>query len=140
MHKVCFQSLFHPGKETSRDQRLRRQTGQLARAHGLLHQLALGSSHILTRARVTVVWTQIGGSLAKIEALFSDMAPEPQKGKPMPPGMINALLRVPKEATTCTPEDFIECFQRTFPLFHVLPAARLIACALRLPHVAMVSA
>ena len=101
---------------------------------------ALGSSHILTRARVTVVWTQIGGSLAKIEALFSDMAPEPQKGKPMPPGMINALLRVPKEATTCTPEDFIECFQRTFPLFHVLPAARLIACALRLPHVAMVSA
>lgn len=78
--------------------------------------------------------------MAKIEALFSDMAPEPQKGKPMPPGMINALLRVPKEATTCTPEDFIECFQRTFPFFHVLPAARLIACALRLPHVAMVSA
>ena len=140
MHTVCFQRLFHPGEETSRDQRLRRQTGQLARAHGLLHQLALGSSHILTRARVTVVWTQIGGSLAKIEALFSDMAPEPQKGKPMPPGMINALLRVPKEATTCTPEDFIECFQRTFPFFHVLPAARLIACALRLPHVAMVSA
>ena len=30
----------------------------------------------------------------------------------MPPGMINALLRVPKEATTCTAEDFIECFQR----------------------------
>ena len=34
------------------------------------------------------------------------------QGKPMPPGMINALLRVPKEATTCTVDDFIECFQR----------------------------
>ena len=78
--------------------------------------------------------------MAKIEALFSDMAPEPQKGKPMPPGMINALLRVPKEATTCTPEDFIECFQRTFPFFHVLPAARVNACAPWLPRVAMVPA
>jgi len=34
------------------------------------------------------------------------------QGKPMPPGMINALLRVPKDATICTCEDFIECFQR----------------------------
>ena len=42
------------------------------------------------------------------------MAPEPQKGKPMPPGMINALLRVPKEATKCSVQDFIECFQRKF--------------------------
>jgi hypothetical protein len=55
---------------------------------------------------------KVGGDLAKIEALFTDMAPEPQKGKPMPPGMINALLRVPKEATTCTVDDFVECFQR----------------------------
>ena len=64
------------------------------------------------KPKMTQFHEKIGGSLAKIEALFSDMAPEPQKGKPMPPGMINALLRVPKEATTCTPEDFIECFQR----------------------------
>eukprot|EP00293_Proteomonas_sulcata_P000964 CAMPEP_0184329132 /NCGR_PEP_ID=MMETSP1049-20130417/143986_1 /TAXON_ID=77928 /ORGANISM="Proteomonas sulcata, Strain CCMP704" /LENGTH=151 /DNA_ID=CAMNT_0026651477 /DNA_START=440 /DNA_END=895 /DNA_ORIENTATION=- len=53
-----------------------------------------------------------GGELPKIEALFVDMAPEPQKGKPMPPGMINALLRVPKDAATCSAEDFIECFRR----------------------------
>mmetsp|Transcript_23260 Transcript_23260/g.36373 ORF Transcript_23260/g.36373 Transcript_23260/m.36373 type:complete len:102 (+) Transcript_23260:924-1229(+) len=45
---------------------------------------------------------QAGGELPKIEALFVDMAPEPQKGKPMPPGMINALLRVPKDAATCS--------------------------------------
>ena len=35
----------------------------------------------------------------------------------MPPGMINALLRVPKEATTCTVDDFVECFQRKWQLW-----------------------
>jgi len=64
------------------------------------------------RPKMTDFHTKVGGDLAKIESLFTDMAPEPQKGKPMPPGMINALLRVPKEATTCTVDDFIECFQR----------------------------
>eukprot|EP00277_Geminigera_cryophila_P036712 CAMPEP_0173116028 /NCGR_PEP_ID=MMETSP1102-20130122/48982_1 /TAXON_ID=49646 /ORGANISM="Geminigera sp., Strain Caron Lab Isolate" /LENGTH=202 /DNA_ID=CAMNT_0014019437 /DNA_START=9 /DNA_END=617 /DNA_ORIENTATION=- len=64
------------------------------------------------RPKMTAFHQKVEGSLAKIEGLFTDMAPEPQKGKPMPPGMINALLRVPKEATICTCEDFIECFQR----------------------------
>ena len=35
---------------------------------------------------MTKFHTKINGDLAKIEALFVDMAPEPQKGKPMPPG------------------------------------------------------
>ena len=91
---------------------------------------------------MTEFHTKIDGSLAKIEALFADMAPEPQKvqlyihayihlyitcihvhisthththtqqGKPMPPGMINALLRVPKDAAKCTVDDFVDCFQR----------------------------
>jgi len=65
------------------------------------------------RPKMSDFHKKVEGSLAKIEALFTDMAPEPQKGKPMPPGMINALLRVNKDATTCTCEDFIECFQRT---------------------------
>ena len=30
----------------------------------------------------------------------------------MPPGMINALLRVPKDAVKCTVDDFVDCFQR----------------------------
>lgn len=64
------------------------------------------------RPKMTAFHGKVEGNLAKIEALFTDMAPEPQKGKPMPPGMINALLRVPKEATSCTADDFIECFQR----------------------------
>jgi|NorSeaMetagenome_1021524.scaffolds.fasta_scaffold339455_1 hypothetical protein len=63
---------------------------------------------------MTEFHTKVDGELSKIEALFADMAPEPQKGKPMPPGMINALLRVPKEATKCSVQDFIECFQRKF--------------------------
>jgi hypothetical protein len=29
---------------------------------------------------------KVSGNIAKIEALFVDMAPEPQKGKPMPKG------------------------------------------------------
>jgi hypothetical protein len=29
---------------------------------------------------------KVKGDIKKIEALFVDMAPEPQKGKPMPPG------------------------------------------------------
>jgi hypothetical protein len=64
------------------------------------------------RPKMTAFHEKIGGALAGIEALFSDMAPEPQKGKPMPPGMINHLVRVPKEATTCSVDDFIDCFQR----------------------------
>jgi hypothetical protein len=32
---------------------------------------------------------KVGGDIKKIEALFVDMAPEPQKGKPMPPGTDN---------------------------------------------------
>jgi hypothetical protein len=63
---------------------------------------------------MTEFHTKVDGELSKIEALFADMAPEPQKGKPMPPGMINALLRVPKEATKCSVQDFVECFQRKF--------------------------
>ena len=35
----------------------------------------------------------MGGDLAKIEAFFCDLAPAPHTGKPMPPGMINALVR-----------------------------------------------
>lgn len=29
---------------------------------------------------------KVAGDIPKIETLFVDMAPEPQKGKPMPPG------------------------------------------------------
>ena len=36
--------------------------------------------------------TKVGGDISKIEALFVDMAPEPQKGKPMPPGRISRLV------------------------------------------------
>jgi hypothetical protein len=78
---------------------------------------------------------KVGGDIKKIEALFVDMAPEPQKGKPMPPGtnlhllsspdrylkpakpaiptgMIHALLRVAKTDEVCSVEDFLECFRR----------------------------
>jgi hypothetical protein len=71
------------------------------------------------RPKMAAFHAKVGGSLAKIEGLFTDMAPEPQKGKPMPPGMINALLRVPKEADTCGEADFIECFQRKFFFFFI---------------------
>ena len=74
--------------------------------------------------------TKVGGDISKIEALFVDMAPEPQKGKPMPPGrisrlvlgllfsnlfisgMIHALLRVGQADTTCSVKDFLDCFRR----------------------------
>ncbi len=35
---------------------------------------------------MTQFHTKTKGELSKIEDLFVDMAPEPQKGKPMPPG------------------------------------------------------
>ena len=35
---------------------------------------------------MTQVHAKTNGELSKIEALFVDMAPEPQKGKPMPTG------------------------------------------------------
>lgn len=52
------------------------------------------------------------GDLAKIEAFFCELAPEPHKGKAMPKGMINALLRVAPDATTCTVEEFLSCVER----------------------------
>jgi hypothetical protein len=53
-----------------------------------------------------------GGSVAAIERLLMDLAPPPQTGRPMPPGMINALLRVPLDATACTLDDVVACFWR----------------------------
>ena len=38
----------------------------------------------------------------KISAFFSDLAPAPQKGEPMPEGMIHALLRIEQSAKTCS--------------------------------------
>ena len=36
--------------------------------------------------------------------------------KPMPEGMINALLRIDTDATTCLLEDFLSCFERNLDL------------------------
>jgi hypothetical protein len=36
--------------------------------------------------------------------------------KPMPEGMINALLRIDNDATTCLLEDFLSCFERNLDL------------------------
>ncbi len=38
---------------------------------------------------------KVSGDIKKIEALFVDMAPEPQKGKPMPPGTNSDFLGLP---------------------------------------------
>jgi hypothetical protein len=46
-----------------------------------------GLNEIMTRFH-----TKAEGALSKIEDLFVDMAPEPQKGKPMPPGEPCSLL------------------------------------------------
>jgi hypothetical protein len=35
--------------------------------------------------------TKVAGDIKKIEALFVDMAPEPQKGKAMPPGTVHNI-------------------------------------------------
>mmetsp|Transcript_54615 Transcript_54615/g.144310 ORF Transcript_54615/g.144310 Transcript_54615/m.144310 type:complete len:82 (-) Transcript_54615:67-312(-) len=61
---------------------------------------------------MTQFHAKVDGDLKKIEGLFVDMAPEPQKGKPMPAGMINMLLQVAPSATKCTLEEFTECFRR----------------------------
>ena len=64
------------------------------------------------RPQITAFHTKCNGSVEKISALFSDMTPEPAKGKPLPPGMIHALLRIPSQAQTCKLDDLIECLQR----------------------------
>jgi len=52
----------------------------------------------------------------KISAFFSDLAPAPQKGEPMPEGMIHALLRIEQSAKTCSAQDFLDCFERNLDL------------------------
>mmetsp|Transcript_38302 Transcript_38302/g.27777 ORF Transcript_38302/g.27777 Transcript_38302/m.27777 type:complete len:202 (-) Transcript_38302:41-646(-) len=55
---------------------------------------------------------KVEGNVEKIAKFFVDLAPEPQKGQPMPPGMINALLRIEPSATTCQVDDFLSCTER----------------------------
>jgi hypothetical protein len=52
---------------------------------------------------------QTGGSITAIERLLVQLTP---LGRPMPPGMINALLRVPRDAKECTVDDVVACFSR----------------------------
>mmetsp|Transcript_30372 Transcript_30372/g.47580 ORF Transcript_30372/g.47580 Transcript_30372/m.47580 type:complete len:201 (+) Transcript_30372:110-712(+) len=59
---------------------------------------------------------KIGGDVSKIEKFFSDLAPEPQRGQPMPEGMINALLRISPDEKKCQMEDFLGCFERNLDL------------------------
>jgi hypothetical protein len=42
---------------------------------------------------------QVEGRTNRIEQFFADLAPEPQRGKAMPEGMINALLRIDSSDT-----------------------------------------
>jgi hypothetical protein len=65
---------------------------------------------------LTNFYQKVGGKTDKIEAFFVDLAPEPQKGKPMPEGMINALLRIDNGVTECKLEDFLSCFERNLDL------------------------
>uniref|UniRef100_A0A7S0HGV4 Uncharacterized protein n=1 Tax=Hanusia phi TaxID=3032 RepID=A0A7S0HGV4_9CRYP len=58
----------------------------------------------------------VGGSVEKISRFFSDLAPAPQKGEPMPEGMIHALLRIEQSAKTCSLQDFLDCFERNLDL------------------------
>jgi len=58
-----------------------------------------------------------GGSIAAIERLLADLAPAPQKGRPMPQGMINSLVRVPRDATACTLDDLVAFFWRNLEQF-----------------------
>eukprot|EP00286_Rhodomonas_abbreviata_P028657 CAMPEP_0181304712 /NCGR_PEP_ID=MMETSP1101-20121128/9307_1 /TAXON_ID=46948 /ORGANISM="Rhodomonas abbreviata, Strain Caron Lab Isolate" /LENGTH=193 /DNA_ID=CAMNT_0023410509 /DNA_START=80 /DNA_END=658 /DNA_ORIENTATION=+ len=55
---------------------------------------------------------KVEGNVEKIAAFFVDLAPAPQKGQPMPAGMINALLRIDPAATTCQLEEFLSCTER----------------------------
>ncbi len=42
---------------------------------------------------LTTLHAAAGGRLARIEAFLCDLAPPPHTGRPMPPGMINQLVR-----------------------------------------------
>jgi len=43
----------------------------------------------------------VGGNTGMIENFLADLAPSPQKGKAMPEGMINALLRIDTGSSKC---------------------------------------
>lgn len=68
------------------------------------------------RKDLTALHTKVGGKTDKIEAFFADLAPEPQRGKPMPEGMINALLRIENTETVAPLEAFLDCFERNLDL------------------------
>mmetsp|Transcript_12643 Transcript_12643/g.20070 ORF Transcript_12643/g.20070 Transcript_12643/m.20070 type:complete len:153 (+) Transcript_12643:3-461(+) len=60
--------------------------------------------------------TKVGGNTGMIENFLADLAPSPQKGKAMPEGMINALLRIDTGSSKCPLEDFMGCFERNLDI------------------------
>ena len=87
--------------------------------------------HVITelRPQLQAFHAKYKGSVDKVAALFSQLAPEPAKGKPLPPGMIHMLLRVPKDAKACSLEDLIECLQVPVLLRTPSRGVSVIACA-----------
>uniref|UniRef100_A0A6U5AR90 Uncharacterized protein n=2 Tax=Hemiselmis andersenii TaxID=464988 RepID=A0A6U5AR90_HEMAN len=74
--------------------------------------------------QMTEFHKKVGGNVDSIAAFFLDLAPEASRAQGMPPGMINALLRIDPSAKTCQAEDFLGCFERNLDLSDTVAVIR----------------
>jgi len=78
------------------------------------HNARLEKAHLLyaaTRPTIEQKWAE-GATLIDIEKFLYSWAPEPYRNKPMPKGMIQALLLIAPNSQKWTPRDLSNCIIR----------------------------
>jgi len=83
-----------------------------------LHSARLHKAHLLHKATVHIIqqkWVE-GTNLEDIGKLLQSWAPEPYRNKPMPQGMLQALLGLAPNSQMWTPADLSNCISRKPPI------------------------
>jgi hypothetical protein len=78
------------------------------------HSARLKKAHLLLEATQDIIqrrWTE-GTTLEDIGKFLQSWAPEPYRNKPMPKGMLQALLNITPNSRTWTPIDLSNCIFR----------------------------
>ena len=78
------------------------------------HNARLHKAHLLHKATVHIIqqkWVE-GTNLEDIKKLLQSWAPEPYRNKPMPQGMLQALLGSAPDSQMWTPADLSNCIFR----------------------------
>ena len=85
------------------------------------HNARLAQAHLLhtaTRLTIEQKWAE-GVTLKDIGKFLYSWAPEPYRNKPMPQGMVQALLLIGPDSQTWNPRDLSNCIIRNAAAFQL---------------------